>query len=43
MEKLQVDEVLHFVSKYFGQEMHGQTDKAEFRLMVERITQRMQE
>lgn len=42
MKKTQVDEVLKFVNTYFGQDMHGQTDKAEFRSMVERITEKMQ-
>ncbi|MED5350747.1 MAG: hypothetical protein VYB50_04580 [Candidatus Thermoplasmatota archaeon] len=41
MKKPQVDLVLKFVSKYFGQEMHGQTDKAEFRTLVESISEKI--
>ena len=41
MKKPQIDSVLHFVSKYFGQDMHGQTDKKEFRKIVEDITEKM--
>lgn len=41
MKKPQVDEVLAFVTKYFGQDMHGQTDKAEFRQLIERITKKI--
>ena len=41
LKKPQVDEVLKFVTKYFGQDMHGQTDKAEFRQLVEQITERI--
>ena len=36
--KPQHDEILNFVMKYFGREMKGETDRAEFKRIIELIS-----
>jgi len=43
LKKPQVDKILHFVTSYFGQDMHGQTDKAEFRALVKEVSSSIQQ
>ena len=43
LKKPQVDKILHFVSSYFGQDMHRQTDKAEFKALVKEVSEKISE
>ena len=43
IKKQHVDAILVFVGKYFGQDLHGLTDRAEFRKLIETLAEDMGE